>query len=89
MELGLFCKPNVNLLFKFSHTTEVFFFKYSNKVVKFRFMSLSCHLTKLVITPHYTHFNGKKLGQRYKHNGPIGNQSTPEVKIKISIDQNN
>ena len=52
-------------------------------------MSLSCHLTKLVITPHYTHFNGKKLGQRYKHNGPIGNQSTPEVKIKISIDQNN
>ena len=49
-------------------------------------MSLSCNLTESVITRHYTYFNGKKLGQRYKHNGHIGNHSTPEVKIKISID---
>ena len=54
--------------------------------VEIGFMSLSCNLTKSVITRHYTYFNGKKLGQRYKHNGHIGNHSTPEVKIKISID---
>lgn len=55
------------------------FMKYKN--VEIRFMSLSCNLKKLVITQHCTYFNDKKLEQRYKHNDPIGNQSTPEVKI--------